>query len=63
MPSKLSIGSQQRQVNLDFIDSEVEALRGITIPTPDCFINQFQIMRSRKNDPACRTRFETQSKL
>ena len=26
--------NQQRQVNLDFIDSEVEALRGITIPTP-----------------------------
>ena len=25
--------NQQRQVNLDFIDSEVEALRGITIPT------------------------------
>ena len=27
--------NQQRQVNLDFIDSEVETLRGITIPTPD----------------------------
>lgn len=26
--------NQQRQVNLDFIDSEVEALRGIEIPTP-----------------------------
>ena len=26
--------NQQRQVNLDFIDSEVETLRGITIPTP-----------------------------
>ena len=29
--------NQQRQVNLDFIDSEVEALRGITIPTPDFY--------------------------
>ena len=26
--------NQQRQVNLDFIDSEVETLRNITIPTP-----------------------------
>ena len=26
--------NQQRQVNLDFIDREVEALRGIEIPTP-----------------------------
>lgn len=30
----VNLVNQQRQVNLDFIDSEVEALRGITIPTP-----------------------------
>jgi len=31
----VNLVNQQRQVNLDFIDSEVEALRGIEIPTPD----------------------------
>ena len=29
--------NQQRQVNLDFIDSEVETLRSITIPTPNFY--------------------------
>ena len=39
--------NQQRQVNLDFIDSEVEALRGIEIPTPQ-FTNYERIGKRAK---------------